>query len=266
MFTISDQTHVAQFADDTLPEQVLDAHAATVRVVTDGRALSPRRGDLLAALTESLFAGRDPAVDPAVLRVLHAEQLGAISGEKELSAVAYDRFRSVCLDRRDEIIGTWQKAFALAAVDLAGARRVIGDIPLEDTSSIMQLAGDTAQVWATAQSAVGTLERLRNAWHAFVTFTRTIQPSRNHHVLQVAAVPGQQWRQLSLHDSKAKPWDLLGHGIELSLPTIAQYRERVATVERAMAYVEPVADPEREAIRETVQKVEAVRAKAVRVQ
>jgi len=228
------------------PKAVADAHAAMADLTQRASRLRVDGSDLAPAVTAALAAGRDPASDPEVQRVVTAI---ALSGNQALietvEAEAVDQFRGVCIEHREDIVSAWRKAFDAAAAKLAACYERIGPVPLEDVGTIMVQGGDIASVWAEARKASATIGTIEAGWAALGEFTRTVTVDPNRQVLRLAAVDFETWKAKGLRRARLTPWQILLTGLTLSLPTLEEYRDRVRAIEEAEAAPEMVVDRER---------------------
>ena len=97
-----------------------------------------------------------------------------------------------------------------------------------------------------ARDAVATIDATVAGWSALATFTRLVTPNPHRRVLHLAAVDYPTW--VTLQQTKLGPWDALLVGLTLGLPTFAEYRGRVATIERGEQEPVTVVDTERSGI------------------
>jgi len=211
-----------------VPAAVTDTWEQVELLSTAGRQLSP--GDVSPAVAEAILAGRDPAADPEVQRMVTAQQIAGEGMMRSLDAIGYERFRGACLEHADTIVTAWRKPFGQAAATLTAAHDRIGDIPLEDTASIMQRGSDIAAVWATAQAAGKVIDIITTGWVALGNFTRTVSDSRNYQVLRLAGCDYAAWQAKELQGKRLTPWELLCAGLSPSLPTALEFRQRVAAI------------------------------------
>ena len=228
------------------PKPVADAHAAMADLTQRASRLRVDGSDLAPAVTATFTAGRDPASDPEVQRVVTAI---ALSGNQALiqtvEAEAVDTFRGVCTERHDDIVSAWRTTFDAAAEKLAACFERIGPVPLEDVGTIMVQGGDIASVWAEARKASATIGTIEAGWAALGEFTRTVTVDPNRQVLRLAAVDFETWQAKGLRRARLTPWEYLLAGLALSLPTLDEYRSRVSVIEEAEAAPEMVVDRER---------------------
>ena len=155
----------------------------------------------------------------------------ATAARTEPPALAYDRFREVCHAHADRLVKAWRDPFDAGAATLVTAHERIGSVPLEDTATIMRRGDDIAAVWTTALAASATIDDIAAGWMALHHFTRQVANDRRHRVLRTIDVDYQTWTEQSLADRTLSPWDAVLAGLALQLPTVAEYRERVRTIE-----------------------------------
>lgn len=162
--------------------------------------------------------------------------------------IAFDRFRSVCVDHADAIVIAWRKPFDEAVTRLSTCFEQIGPVPLEDTGSILRRGGDIDAVWAEAQRASEVIEMIRAGWVALAQFTRIVQANPDYKALQLAEVSYSDWTKHELRRRNLQPWEFMLAGLPLSLPTMAEYRQRAQAIIAAMAEVETTVDRMRSSI------------------
>lgn len=214
------------------PPAVTAAFERTNRVSLGAQNLAPRPDDLYVAITAALAADQNPSADPDVQRILAATQLGNTGISQGVDAIVYDQFRAVCTEHADAIIKALAQPFEAAVKTLDTAHRRIGNIPLEDSATILRKGGDIAKVWGEAQVAVATVDSAITGWSALGEFTRLAPIDRHHAVLRLAAVTYQEWTDQALQGRKVTPWEAVLTGLDLNLPTFVEYRQRIAIIEQ----------------------------------
>jgi len=216
------------------PKELADALARLDKLNERARQLGalPAGDDLGNAVSAALLDDRDPAGDYDVQRILAAQALAAHHGLPDaVTAAAVDGIRNACATHLDDIVNDWRAPFDRAAADLAAAYQRIGNLDLDDTTTILAKGGDIAEVWATARTAAGTIDTVLNGWHALMMLMNvTLDP--RHRALRLAALGLEQYRSLP---AKTSAWDLLRSGVTLNLPSLDEYRRRIANIEREQA-------------------------------
>jgi hypothetical protein len=162
-----------------------------------------------------------------------------------IAGAALDGIRDACLAHLDEIVTAWRKPFDQAAGELVETHDRIGDLALEDTATIVARGGDIADVWATAKGADQVISQVLSGWSNLMMLVR-VPVNASHRPLKLAALAKNQWRTLP---AKLSAWDAVGAGLTLSLPTLDEYRARVAriqqTIEAEQVATREVISPER---------------------
>ncbi len=206
------------------------------RLAEQAQTLMPDDGAIGVAVTAAYDDGRDPAADPEVQRLVTGAQLaGNYALPDQIVGAATDQARQACADLADQIVGSWAKAFDTSVATLASAHQRIGHLQLGDTDPIMRLGGDAAGVWADATAAVRVIDTITGGWSALATFTRLLTPSRRHRTLTIADPTYDQWIEHRLDGAKPDPWTAQLTGLPLSLPTFAEYRQRVQAIDAGIA-------------------------------
>ena len=217
----------------TAPKALIAAHERTTRLSEGVRALSTPPEAIFAAVAAAIERGDDPGADAEVQRILTSTQIqnaGVMAGVDDL---AFGAFREACTAHTDAIIAAWRKPFDAAAAVLADAHQRLGNVGLEDTSTIIAKGADAADVWAKATAAVKVIEAIRHGWLGLVGITRAAPEDRNYTVLRIAAVDYPTWTAQQLHGRKVGAWDAVLAGLTLALPSPAEYRQRVNTITKA---------------------------------
>lgn len=240
------------------PKGVAAAFARAEKLTEKSGSLGARPGDLEAAVTAAILAGREPAADPEVQRVATASMLAdRITLPEAVAGAALDGIRDACLAHLDEIVTAWRKPFDDAAHVLTEAHQRIGDLPLEDTATIVAQGGDIADVWAKAKGADQVITQVLNGWSNIMTLVR-VPLNADHRPLKLAALTKEQWRNLP---AKLSAWDAVRAGLTLSLPSLDEYRARVATIQKSIASEQAAAgeviDPQRSAMQDWVSRTTA---------
>lgn len=217
------------------PKALTEAWQRTTRLSEGVRGLSTPPEAIYAAVAAAIERGDDPAADAEVQRILTSTQIqnaGVMAGVDDL---AFGAFREACTAHTDAIVNAWRKPFDAAAATLADAHHRLGDVALDDTTAIIAKGGDAADVWAQAQAATKTIEAVRHGWLGLVGITHAVPDDRNHAVLRIAAVDYETWTARQLHGQRLSAWDAVLAGLTLALPTMTEYRERLAVITRGEA-------------------------------
>jgi hypothetical protein len=213
------------------PKAVLDAYQRATRISDTVHSIPAPQGAVAVAVAAALDRGDDPAADAGVMQALTANSLVGRGITDAVDDIAYAQFLEVCRDEADAIINAWSRPFTGAADTLTAAHQRIGDLPLQDSATILQKGGDVAHVWAQATSASEVIDTIRTGWVALAQFTRLATIDPRYPVLRMAAVSGAVWTERNLERQQLSPWEALIAGLDLSLPTFGEYRQRVAQLE-----------------------------------
>jgi len=109
-------------------------------------------------------------------------------------------------------------------------------------------------IWTDAQAAVNVVDTIVAGWLALADFTRLVSADKRRRVLILSGVDYDTWCGLERHN--LGPWDALLAGLDLELPTFAEYRARVADLEEGERLSHIVVDEGRSAL--AGRRIEAV--------
>lgn len=219
----------------TAPKAVTAANANAVRVATAARALAPRPDDLGAAVTAALIAGKDPGLDPTVISLIVRAQVGNEGIGQMVDGQVYGRLQEACHEHADELVDIWREPFTAAATALTSARGVLGGLDLTDTASIVRIGPAATEQWAAATTAVKTIDTIDGGWQALGEFTRLSPRNPIYPALRFVDATLDQWADHHLERRKIDGWEAARLGLTLSLPTFAEYHQRIRTIEQAAA-------------------------------
>lgn len=210
----------------SLPKPVRDHLDRRQRIEAKLNNIYPAGNARAAAFIAAVDAGRDPATDPEMQRVLTAEQLAGEGHRSVVSAQLDADLIETLIEHADKIITSWAKPFDTAATTLTEAHAILGQLDLADTAAVVRLGGAAAEAWASAQAAVGMLATIDQGWCALAGITHTADTGRAHAPLRMLDVTLQQWNDHRLSDTKPAPWQYVRAGLPMTLPTAAEYRAR----------------------------------------
>ncbi len=215
------------------PKPLLDAWERLERITRAVQDLAPPLGALPVAVFAAVDRGDDPAVDGEVRRILAQQAIAHDGIRNDVPAIAYDLLRETARTHTDKIVATWRTPFDRAAAVLAEVLAQLGDVDLDDATAIITKGGDAAESWGKAQTAIATVEAIRAGWLALATFTSGRAADKRHAVLAIADVGHADWERLALVDQKPDPWEATRQRLPLSLPTPAEFAQRVARLQHA---------------------------------
>lgn len=248
-----------------LPAPVPAAYERAARISKAAQSIYPPRDALMVAVIAALDDNRDPGSDPEVQRVHTAQQIGSSEGiGRGVGDIVAGQMVEVFRNHADGIVKALLKPFDQAAKALANAQDILGPVPLDDTAGILAQGGNAAEVWAQAQGASQVLGSIDHAWGELARLTRLTEIEQRYPALRIASVDLETWRAQSLDNRKVSAWEALSAGLSLSLPTITEYRQRIARLQREMAEIALAADAKprdasREAVSEWARRTEAAR-------
>lgn len=116
---------------------------------------STETGGLLAAITEALAAGKNPATDKAVAQALIAERVAEMS--YAVSVTIDEEMRHALTANTAAIVDAWRPAFDTLAATLTDCYRALDGLDLSDQTAVLRLAGDAAEWWTTAKATLARL-------------------------------------------------------------------------------------------------------------
>jgi hypothetical protein len=193
-------------------------------------ALTVATSDQVAdAILDCLLDGRDPLNDTQVQRLTTSYQLGGATGGNLSYVVGRAAERRVIAAYQasgDEILATLTEAAAVAGKNLADAHRILGDIDLSDSDTIMKLGPDAARAWAEARDAEKLLRQIDRAWSALATLTGFASVSGDP-TLRLAALDLEQYEKVG---RKADAWTIVRAGATIALADAASIRERTDAI------------------------------------
>lgn len=222
------------------PKEVADAFARLDKISEGIPTIANASGELNEAVTAALLAGVEPATDATVQKALTAQALSANHALPEaVVGAAYDVVRDAVMQHLDSIVESWGKAVHSAAARLRKAHERLGDVSLDETGTILAQGGDAANVWADAQGANGTIAAALEAWTALMQFIR-FTPNADQRALRLAPMTLEQYRELP---PKLDGWGATLAGLDIDLPTLDEFRARVADIAAEAAQVDMVVDP-----------------------
>lgn len=213
------------------PKPVLDAWQQTSRLTAAVRDVAAPPYALAVAVAAALGDGRDPAADQEVQRVLTASQIANHGIIQAVDDLAYDRLRDVCRTQADAIVEAFRKPFDQAVDVLVRAHEQLGPVPLDDTDAVLRAGGDSGVVWGEAQIALTAVTTVTAGWSALGSFTRLALTDSRHTVLRMTAPDIEVVLEHGLDRARLSPWECLGRGLRLNLPTFTEYAESVAALE-----------------------------------
>jgi len=222
--------------------KVAAAYAHATKISDSVHALGIPQDALALAVSAALEDDRDPGTCPEVQRIVATNAFANPGITVAVDAQAFEGFRAVCRHNLDAIVKALRTPFDAAAATLTEAHARIGDVPLEDTGTIMRKGADVAEVWAKATAAVKVIDAAEAGWQALGTITGASSSDQRYRVLRIAVVDHATWVEREFEGQKLSPWDATRAGLALSLPTVSEYRQRVAAIEAGHAGIARLAE------------------------
>lgn len=218
-----------------LPAEVADAAERTATVVSRLSERPNGQGDTLTlAVIAAVEAGTDPAADPEVQRVLAARDLdGLVMLPGIVSDTLAELERETIRLYAPELVDSWRPAFDAAATKLAECHQALDGTPLADTETVVRLGPAASAAWASAQDAAATIDRIHASWSALHNLVMGTEV-RVFRMLAIADINPKRWLSSDLDEKPADPWDALGRGLSLRLPTVVDFTEQAAAIRSAI--------------------------------
>ncbi len=232
----SNQNHPAlilgtfAFTSTEAPKPVAAAHARLTKL--SKATLGASRDELGDAVAAAILADRDPAGDPKVQRAIAATYIDNPGMTQHLENLAVQGFREACSRHHEAIVTLWQEPYDTAAAALSEAHARLGGVSLYDTVAILGLGADAAEVWAQAQKEHRKLDRIAQGWGALMAFMG-VELDRRYITLRTVDVDADTWVTRNLSGEHLDPWAALSADLALALPTLDEYRARVAAAQAA---------------------------------
>lgn len=160
-------TNAIKAAGGTLPPVLATALADAEKITTHIRDNRSRGGGYVAlatAWTNAVLDGRDPAEDREVFRSLLADAING--GDIDYAANNAIDARTIAglEDEQGTILAMFKKAFDEAGRVLRNAHGILGNIRLDDTTTIFQLGTVAVQAHQGAQEARRTIRVIDQGW------------------------------------------------------------------------------------------------------
>lgn len=214
------------------PAPVAVAYQRLVAQLAAADTLGPPPTALVDAVAAAVDAGRDLATDADVLAAVVRERL--VAARPLLIARAGRAYAESVRGELDTLIATWRDAFETAAARLRDAHRVLGDIDLEDSDTVVRLGAAAATAWADARAALATIEHVRRGIAAAALLSART-PNPEHSLLRIANPTDDQ--RTALRRGRATAWDLIRAGVELDLADHPEHARRIAAAANQPAAV-----------------------------
>jgi hypothetical protein len=199
------------------------------RLTAAASGLGSGAGMLATAVAKALDAGIDPGRDEQVISIVVRSQFSdGIAAS--VGALVYDDVRQVLREVADEVVLAWRPVFDDSASALVAAHGVIGDLDLADSAGVLNLGPTGAGAWGSARAAIAVLDVIDAGWQAAGSVTRLRDRDQRHVALRFAESTYEQWTEHGLDRKRVTPWDCVRLGLQLRLPTFAEYHADVRAI------------------------------------
>ena len=190
-----------------------------------GKLPTGSNDDVMAAVTTALLDGRDPLVDPDVVRLLHARTL---TGDRAygVQRAADERIVTEIGKYVDELVDTLKAAVDATGEVLADGFALLGDTDLADTSTVNKMGATTLTAWAHAKEARQAIRMMDKGVFAIAVMTHAMSSSDSP-TLRIADVTLEQYERLGF---RADPWDIVRAGATINMATRTTIRERTQRI------------------------------------
>lgn len=215
------------------PKPIADALDGIERVQAGIAKLDASPNTIAAAVSDALLAGRDPATDKTVTRLLTIRQLKSndtMAIEQDARNRFIERFRTYSGD----LIDQWADAFDSAADTIREEVPHLGNVDLNrDAEQVLNRGGDIATHFLAARDANNTIELIRECLSTLGTATSMFRIDK-HRTGNLVITPAtlEQWETHELYYRSYTAWELANLGLTLSFATPTEYTERIAALQR----------------------------------
>lgn len=190
------------------------------------------RGGLAAAIVAAAEDGRDVLGDTDVRRHLAADALARNYPRDEVEIILEGRRVAALAQHAPELIAAWQPLVAAAQSTLVAARKALPGIDQMPAGDIGTLRPGQLKTWGEAREARVLVVHIAKAWGLLVTAAELARVTDSTRPLTITDA---SLTELDGIPSGAKVDDVVVSGLALSLPTPAEFAQRVARVERERA-------------------------------
>ena len=214
-----------------IPKNVRAGHAELVGIVARTRDFTATlRRDLGTAVVAAVEAEVDPLADPAVQEAAMAAHVNA--GYGAVNGALHARMGAFVNAAAPAVLDALRKPFDAAAADIAAAVAVLGDISLDDTSSVARKGPAAGKAWVEAENGEQTITAVVRVWRNLASAGATsVGPwSDRYGLLAWCDVPAEAFVNEGLAGAKVRPWDAARRGWSLDLATPEGWRQRIAGI------------------------------------
>lgn len=198
---------------------------------------------LAAAWADAVLDGRDPVEDRDVFRALLNSQLADGDLQYAASNVIADRAVAALTTVQDDILAMFKTAFDEAGRTLKNAHGILGNVAIDDTTTIFQLGSVAVKAHQDAQEARRVARIIDNGWIGLNNLTHFAGPGNSEPATRWTNSDIDTWERIR---RSKDAWEITVAGATLDLATDrAAIAERQARLEHERA--EREARPDKEA-------------------
>lgn len=215
-----------------IPDALTDTINRLEHVATTAAAPQTVRGGLAAAIVAAAEDGRDVLEDTDVRRHIAADALARNYPRDEVETILEARRVAALAQHAPELVATWQPMIEAAQSTLAAARKALPGIDQMGAGDIGALRPGQLKTWGEAREARLLVVHIAKAWGLLVI---AAELARVTDATRPLTITDASLTELDAIPRGAKVDDVVVSGLALSLPTPAQFAQRVARIERERA-------------------------------
>ena len=214
----------------TIPPAIADVEAT---VETSVKRLEDLTRENLTEAAVAAVSKDKPLDDKRLRAAVVAAVLQTTGAAKDAADTLGQPLVRALVESADELVRCWAVVHDEAVATLQAAAEHIGGVALDDTAAVLAKGGDAAAHWNTARGAVATIEKVRQVYRMYCSWSGYIDPEPDYRQLMVARLTFEQWQQAS--GSEVDPWYLISAGIAPRLATADEYEKNLDEIRGAIA-------------------------------
>ena len=212
-----------------LPKDITAAQERAQRIGTIIASITSDRDALAVAVIAAADAGNDPAADATVQSLIATERLTQPGLKVSVDQITTGAVQDVLIRNSDKLIQLMRAPFDRSAAALTAAHERFGPVDLSDTTQIIRLGGDVADVWAKAAAGLDRINQISDAWGFIAELTRVAPAQRA--TLRITDAGYEAFNRLDLGNRRLNAWQVLTEGLTLDLANAATFKGRSAAIE-----------------------------------
>jgi len=181
------------------------------------------------AVVAAVDAGHEPTADPAVHSLIAAERLTQPGLSTTVDQITTGAIQQSLIGNSEKLIESMRGPFDKAAANLLAALDRFGPVDLTDTTQIIRMGGDVADVWAKAAAGLDIINQISNAW-GFIAELTHVAPAQRA-TLRITDAGYEAFNRLDLRNRRLNAWEVLSEGLTLDLANAATFKARSAGIE-----------------------------------